>query len=59
MGRRKIFSEEEKKERKKQYDIRYQRERMSRDPNFKAYRNRYSLAHYHRNKNLIENDVEL
>jgi len=38
MGRRKIYTEEEKKERKKKYDIEYQNKKYHEDPEYRQWK---------------------
>ena len=51
MGRRRMFTPEEAKERKKIYDIQYQINRSRIDPEYRAYKSRYTRQ-YNRKKKL-------
>jgi len=46
MGRRRLYSDEERKERKKQYDIKYQYERYRNDPDFRNVKNEGNKIRY-------------
>lgn len=57
MGRCRIFSDEERKERKKAYDIKYQNKRYNEDPEFREMKNRINNTNYHKTKK--RNNVEI
>lgn len=46
MGRRKIYTEEEKKQRKKEYDIKYQNKRYENDENYRDKKKELSQKKY-------------
>lgn len=56
MGRRRIYSDEERKERKRQYDIKYQIDRYHRDPEYKKYKIAYTMKMHNKNKLLVQNN---
>lgn len=59
MGRRRIFSDEERKERKKAYDIKYQNKRYNEDPEFREMKNRINNANYHKTKKRNNVEIEI
>lgn len=48
MARRRIYSDEERKERKKIYDLKYQNKRYKIDPEYREKKKRYSKITYSR-----------